>query len=221
MDRPLTTGDTIELVVSSDMQAMGLPARLDHYLAERMAGLSRARIQKLIEDGLVTVDNSMAKASMRLKGGELVKVTIPPAQPLELTAEDLPVELVFEDEFVAVVNKPAGMITHPGAGVSSGTLVNAILHRIGRTLTGVSGTLRPGIVHRLDKDTSGLLVIAKNDQALHHLQREIKLHKAKRCYIALVEGVVPDDEGTVNQPIARHPQRRKEMAVVPAGKMNG
>ncbi|HEY9784231.1 MAG TPA: RluA family pseudouridine synthase [Candidatus Obscuribacterales bacterium] len=217
-----TAGDTIQLIVSAEEErekgGVSLPQRLDNYLAARLPNLSRARAQKLIESGFVLVDERPAKASHRLKGGEILKVTVPPPEPLELVAEDIPLSIVYQDADLAVVNKASGMVTHPGAGVSKGTLVNALLSHIGESLGGINGTLRPGIVHRLDKDTSGLLVIAKTDAALRHLQEEIKARKALRRYIALVEGVMMQDDGTISQPIGRHPTRRKEMWVVPNGR---
>lgn len=212
---------TVELVVDEEESGAeygGTAPRLDQYLAHHLKDASRQRVKKLIDEGDVLVDGKRGKASTRLKGGETISITIPEPEPLDLVAEDLPVELVFEDEWLAVVNKPSGMVTHPGAGITKGTLVNALLHKIGESLSGISGTLRPGIVHRLDKDTSGLLVVAKNEAAVHHLQGEIKSRKAKRIYYALLEGGPSENAGTVSQPIGRHPVRRKEMAIVDNGR---
>ncbi len=195
-----------------------LPARLDHYLLTRLPGVSRSRIQQLIDDKKVLVNGKSFKPGQKVKGGEQVTVVIDAPEPLALQAEDIEVEIVFEDEELVVVNKRAGMITHPGAGVFTGTLVNALLSRIGSSLKGINGTLRPGIVHRLDKDTSGLLVVAKSEKALHHLQKEIKERKARRVYFAVVEGVVETNDGTINLPIGRHPTKRKEMWVVENGR---
>lgn len=207
----------IELTVELS-ETGGSGTRLDQYLASALADFSRSRIQKLIEEGSVLVDGKPEKASLRLKGGESIEVSVGEPEPLDVVPEDLPIEIVYQDENLAVVNKPAGMVTHPGAGINRGTLVNALLFRIGDSLAGISGTLRPGIVHRLDKDTSGLIVVAKNDRALIHLQKEIKARKAKRIYYALVEGVMKEDSGTIDRPVGRHPTRRQEMWVVENGR---
>lgn len=213
--------EVIELVVaqhaSADTRKSDL-VRLDQFLSQNLDGLSRSRVQQLIEDGLVLVNGDTAKANLRLRGGESVSVQIPPAVELDVQPENIPLSIVFEDEFVIVVNKPAGMTTHPGAGVVSGTLVNALLFHCKGSLSGISGTLRPGIVHRLDKDTTGLLVVAKNDLAHHNLAQQIKERSVGRLYQALVEGVVADASGTIDKPIGRHPVRRKEMAVVENGR---
>lgn len=195
-----------------------LPARLDHYLLSRMPGWSRSRIQQLIDEGKVLVNGKTFKPGQKVKGAEVLTIAIDAPQPLMLEAEDIPVEIVYEDDELVVVNKSAGMVTHPGAGVYKGTLVNALLSRIGSSLKGINGTLRPGIVHRLDKDTSGLLVVAKSETALHHLQNEIKERKALRSYMAVVEGNVEQDKGTIDLPVGRHPNKRKEMWVVENGR---
>lgn len=195
-----------------------LPARLDHYLLARMPGWSRSRIQQLIDEGKVLVNGKTFKPGQKVKGGEELTIAIDAPQPLILEPEDIAVEIIYEDEELVVVNKRAGMVTHPGAGVYTGTLVNALLSRIGPSLKGINGTLRPGIVHRLDKDTSGLLVVAKSQTALHHLQKEIKERKALRSYLAVVEGNVESDSGTIDLPIGRHPNKRKEMWVVENGR---
>ncbi len=195
-----------------------LPARLDQYLQTRLPGVSRSRIQQLIDEKKVLVNGKSFKPGQKVKGGEELTVVIDAPEPLALAAEDIPVDIIFEDDELVVVNKKAGMVTHPGAGIYTGTLVNALLSRIGASLKGINGTLRPGIVHRLDKDTSGLLVVAKSEAALHHLQKEIKERKALRVYYAVVEGVVETDRGTINLPIGRHPVKRKEMWVVDNGR---
>lgn len=195
-----------------------LPARLDQYLQTRLPGMSRSRIQQLIDEKKVLVNGKSFKPGQKVKGGEELTVVIDAPEPLALVAEDIPVDIVFEDDELVVVNKKAGMVTHPGAGVYTGTLVNALLSRIGASLKGINGTLRPGIVHRLDKDTSGLLVVAKSEKALHHLQKEIKERKALRVYYAVAEGIIESDKGTINLPIGRHPAKRKEMWVVDNGR---
>lgn len=202
---------------AADAEAAGM--RLDHFLTRNMPDLSRARIQNLIEAGLVEVnERGASKTGQKLKGGESVTVNVPPAEPLAVTPENIELNVVYDDDSLAVIDKPAGMVTHPGAGVTSGTLVNALLYRMGDSLSGISGVARPGIVHRLDKETSGLIVIAKDDRAHHSLAEQIKSKTARRNYIALVEGVMKDDRGTVDKPIGRHPTRRKQMAVVASGR---
>jgi 23S rRNA pseudouridine1911/1915/1917 synthase len=194
------------------------PPRLDSYLAAHLPELSRNRIQKLIEGENILVDGKPAKMSHRLRDGERIQVTMPPPQILDVVAEDIPIDIVFEDDCMAVINKPTGMVTHPGAGVQTGTLVNALLHHMRGTLSGIGGAVRPGIVHRLDKETSGLLVIAKDDQAHRHLSEQIKSKTAKRTYLALLAGNLEHDDGTVDKPIGRHPTQRKQMAIVENGR---
>lgn len=181
-------------------------ARLDQFVVARAPELSRARAQALIETGAVTVDGRSARASLRLKGAEQVEVAIPPPQPAEPEAEAIPLAVVYEDASLLVVDKPAGMVVHPGAGHHGGTLVNALLHHV-KDLGGVGGTLRPGIVHRLDKDTSGLLVIAKNDATLRALQAAFKSREVEKTYLALVWGQ-PPEAGTFRTTHARHPTQR-------------
>ncbi len=187
-------------------------------MADALPDLSRTRIQKLIDDGMVLVEKQKAKSSLKLKGAERITVIIPDPEPVELLAEALPLKIVYEDDYLAVIDKPAGMITHPGAGVNKGTLVNALLHHMQNSLSGISGELRPGIVHRLDKDTSGLLVIAKDDKTHRHLAEQIKTKSARRVYTALVEGVLSSNEGTINKPIGRHTTNRKAMTISEKGR---
>lgn len=220
-NEPFEPFEVIELVVAQHASAETKRSelvRLDQFLSQNLDGLSRSRVQQLIEDGLVLVNGNNAKANLRLRGGESVSVQIPPAVELDVQPENIPLSVVYEDEYVIVVNKPAGMTTHPGAGVVSGTLVNALLFHCKGSLSGISGTLRPGIVHRLDKDTTGLLVVAKNDLAHQNLVQQIKQRSVGRLYQALVEGTVENDSGTIDKPIGRHPVRRKEMAVVDNGR---
>jgi 23S rRNA pseudouridine1911/1915/1917 synthase len=190
--------------------------RLDQFLVNKLAHVSRARVQEVIAENKVTVSGATPKASLRLKGGERVEV-LGPAQPppLRAIAEDIPLELAYEDEDLAVVNKPAGMMVHAGAGATEdarnrGTLVNALLHRFGK-LSAVGGELRPGIVHRLDRDTSGLIVIAKNDQVHRKLAEQFAERKVKKTYLALVHGWVETDKGTIRRKISRDPVRRNRM----------
>lgn len=180
--------------------------RLDQVLAERVAELSRSRVQALISEGAVTVAGAPAKASQRLRGGERLEVVLPAPVAAEPEPEAIPLSVLHEDRDLLVVDKPAGMVVHPGAGHRSGTLVNALLHHV-TDLGGVGGTLRPGLVHRLDKDTSGLLVIAKHDASLRALQAAFKSREVEKTYLALVLGQ-PPDEGSFRTTHARHPTQR-------------
>ena len=187
--------------------------RLDVFLALESKSLTRSYVQKLITNGLVSVNGSPAKPSYRVKEGDIVILRLPPPEGLELRPEPIPLDICYEDGDVVVVNKPRGMVVHPGAGNFSGTLVNALLYHC-RDLSGINGVLRPGIVHRLDKFTSGLLVVAKNDASHLELARQLKERKVKRRYIALVHGRVKNQCGTVDAPIGRDPKNRQKMAVV-------
>ncbi len=192
--------------------------RLDHFLVEALPQYSRARLQGLIEDGLVRVNGKAAgKSGLKLEQGDDVEVRIPPAAPSGLVGEDIPLDIVFEDEDVVVINKPAGMVVHPAAGHATGTLVNAVLG-YDPEMEGIGGEDRPGIVHRLDKETSGLILIAKNDRAHQWLQDQFRLRKVVKTYIALVDGKPPTPSGRVEAAIGRDPSHRKQMAIVPAGK---
>jgi 23S rRNA pseudouridine1911/1915/1917 synthase len=194
------------------------PQRIDKFLAARLPELSRSRLQSLIKDGLVTVDGEKAR-----KGGQLVNlnntvaITIPPKIQSELTPEEYPLDIIFENEDLLVINKPPGMVVHPSAGHSSGTLVHAVLAHA-PDIEGVGGESRPGVVHRLDKDTSGLILMAKNDFAHRWLQNQFKTHQVIKTYHALVDGKPPTGQGRVEAPIGRDPAQRKKMAIVSAGK---
>jgi 23S rRNA pseudouridine1911/1915/1917 synthase len=188
-------------------------ARLDAYLAaQEELGLSRSRIKGLIEEGHVTLNGAVPKAKASVKSGDQVAVHVPDPVLVDVVAEDLPLDVVYEDEDVMVVNKARGMVVHPAAGHWSGTLVNALLDKVD-DLEGIGGEIRPGIVHRLDKDTTGLLVIAKNDRAMAALQDQIRVHAARRIYWALVHGNTMPETGRIEAPIGRHPGDRKKMAV--------
>ena len=179
--------------------------------------LSRSQIQRLIKEAYVTVEGRVAKPSTRLEPGDHVIVRLPPPQPTALVAEAIPLDIVYEDADILVVNKPAGMVVHPAHGHASGTLVNAVLAHCPE-LEGVGGEQRPGIVHRLDKDTSGLIVIAKNDRAHRELQRQFKAREVTKAYLALVEGRVSPQRGIIEAPIGRDPVHRQRMAVVRNGR---
>jgi len=190
--------------------------RLDQFLAARLESVSRARVQEMIAEGKVLVNDAPAKASLKLRGGERITVLGEASRaPLKAVAEEIPLDIVYEDDDLAVINKPAGMMVHAGAGASDdarnrGTLVNALLHHLG-SLSGVGGALRPGIVHRLDKETSGLIVVAKNDDAHRKLSAQFAAREVKKKYVALVHGWVRKDSGTLAQSISRDPVRRMKM----------
>jgi 23S rRNA pseudouridine1911/1915/1917 synthase len=192
--------------------------RLDQYLTAKLPQFSRAHIQKLIAQGMVLLDGRAGKASHRLKAGQMISVNVPPVKNLAIKAEQIPLKILYEDKHLAVIDKPAGMVTHPGAGKESGTLVHALLHHMQGSLSGIGGVLRPGIVHRLDKDTSGLMVVAKDDLTHRQLARQIQTKIAKRTYLALLEGDLKKDSGSIQAPIGRHPTKRTKMAVVAHGK---
>ena len=192
--------------------------RLDSFLADSLPELTRSAAQRLIEAGRVTVDGSTARKSCRLLGGEAVAVDLPAPEPMDAQPQDIPLDVVYEDGDVIVVNKPAGLVVHPAPGHPDGTLVNALLHHCGGSLSGVGGQLRPGIVHRIDRDTSGLIIAAKNDAAHQALAAQLADHTLARTYEAVVVGSLREDRGTVDAPIGRCPSDRKKMAVVPNGK---
>jgi 23S rRNA pseudouridine1911/1915/1917 synthase len=206
--------ETFPILISVTSEDTG--NRLDQFLAARLESVSRARVQEMIAAGQVLVNDAPAKASLKLRGGERISV-LGEAQraPLKAVAEEIPLDIVYEDDDLAVINKPAGMMVHAGAGASDdarnrGTLVNALLHHLG-SLSGVGGELRPGIVHRLDKETSGLIVVAKNDDAHRKLSAQFAAREVKKKYVALVHGWVKKDSGTLAQSISRDRVRRTRM----------
>lgn len=192
--------------------------RLDSYISDNMDKISRSFAQKLIENQQVTINGKNEKASYKVCAGDNIQVDVPEAQGTKLKAQDIPVDVVYEDKDIIVVNKPKGMVVHPANGNPDGTLVNAILAMCKDSLSGIGGEIRPGIVHRLDKDTSGLLIIAKNDEAHVKMSKQIQDRLVTKKYIALVKGVVKDDEATIDMPIARSKVDRKKMAVDKDGK---
>ena len=187
--------------------------RFDKFLADADIGLSRSAAVALIESGAAEVNGKFADKKLKLNAGDRIVVRIPGPVPYEAKAENIPLDIIYEDSDLLVVNKPKGMVVHPAAGNYEGTLVNALLYHCGDSLSGINGVLRPGIVHRIDKDTSGLLIVAKNDISHKHLAEQIKAHSFTREYEAVVFGQLKDDEGTVNAPIGRHPIDRKKMCV--------
>lgn len=191
--------------------------RLDVFLSRYFEDKSRSYLQNLIEEGNVTVNEKLKKSNYKLKSGEKVDILIPEPVGLDVEPEDISLDIVYEDNDVIVINKPQGMVVHPAAGVYSGTLVNALLSHC-KDLSGINGVARPGIVHRIDKDTSGVLVVAKNDNSHNRLAEQFKDHSMTRSYIALVEGILKKDEGTVDAPLGRHPIERIKIAVVKDGR---
>ena len=192
--------------------------RLDAYLAENIDELTRSAAANLIEAGAVLVDGKTAAKSYKISGGETVEVTLPEPTAIDAVPQDIPLDVVYEDSDVIVVNKPSGMVVHPAPGHADGTLVNALLYHCGESLSGIGGALRPGIVHRIDRDTSGLIIAAKNDAAHQSLTAQLSDHTLGRTYECIVTGNLREDAGTVDAPIARHPTDRKKMAVVSGGR---
>ena len=192
--------------------------RLDTYISSKYENLSRTMIQKLIEDGNVLVNDKPKKISYKIKMGDNIKIYFPEAKEVDIKPQEIPLEIIYEDNDIIVVNKPKGLVVHPANGNPDGTLVNAIMALCKNSLSGIGGEIRPGIVHRLDKDTSGLLIVAKNDLAHINLSNQIKEKQVKKIYIALVRGIIKEDYATINMPIGRSTVDRKKMAVRKDGK---
>lgn len=193
--------------------------RLDVFLAEKLAPMTRSHIQKLIKDGMVSVGGTPARGSRRLLEGELIEAEIPEPKDSEILPEEIPLDILYEDDDVILINKPKGLVVHPAAGHEEGTLVNALIHHCRGGLSGINGVLRPGIVHRIDRDTTGVMIACKNDLAHNSIAEQLKEHSSTRRYRALVSGVLKEDEGTVDAPIGRDPLNRKKMkSGVPNGK---
>ncbi len=201
-----------------EVEASSAGDRLDRWLAEQLPELSRSRIQKLIEQEQVQVNGQVCTAKkLEVQVGDCIQLHIPAAIPLELQPQDIPLDILYEDEHLLIINKPVGLVVHPAPGHPDGTLVNALLAHC-PNLSGIGGVQRPGIVHRLDKDTSGAIAVAKTDQAQQHLQAQLKAKTARREYLAIVYGAPVRTSGTIDLPIGRHPVDRKKMAVVPEEK---
>ena len=192
--------------------------RIDAYLSTKIETASRVTIQRLIEEGKILVNNKKTKASYKIQENDKISVEIPEPKQIELKAQNIPIEIIYEDSDIIVVNKPKGMVVHPANGNPDGTLVNAIMAICKDSLSGIGGEIRPGIVHRIDKDTSGLLIVAKNDNAHVKMSEQIKNHEVKKTYIALVRGVFKENEATIDMPIGRSTSDRKKMAVNKNGK---
>lgn len=192
--------------------------RLDTYIPSVDTNITRTSAQRLIEDGNILVNGKNAKVSYKIQENDKISVEIPEPKQIELKAQDIPIEIVYEDSDIIVVNKPKGMVVHPANGNPDGTLVNAIMAICKDSLSGIGGEIRPGIVHRIDKDTSGLLIVAKNDNAHVKMSEQIKNHEVKKTYIALVRGVFKENEATIDMPIGRSTSDRKKMAINKNGK---
>lgn len=194
--------------------------RIDRYISDNIAELTRSAVQGLLEKGNILVNGKKVSKSCKLKGGEELSVELPEPQPMDAAPEDIPLDIVYEDSDLLVVNKPKGMVVHPAHGNYTGTLVNALLHHCGDSLSGINGVIRPGIVHRIDKNTSGLLIVAKNDAAHLHLAEQIKVHSFTREYEAVASGFFKETSGTIDAPIGRHKTDRKKMCVTQENSRN-
>jgi len=208
----------------SETVTLNIPAeasgtRADKYISDNIA-LTRSAVQSLMEKGMILADGKPAAKNMKLRGGETFTVDIPDPEPMDAVPEDIPLDIVYEDGDLLVVNKSKGMVVHPAHGNYTGTLVNALLHHCGDSLSGINGVIRPGIVHRIDKNTSGLLIVAKNDAAHLKLAEQIKVHSFTREYEAVVTGVMKEQSGTVDAPIGRHKTDRKKMCVTSENSRN-
>jgi 23S rRNA pseudouridine1911/1915/1917 synthase len=202
-------------VTEFNLQVTEKSERLDRYLAQELPDLSRSRIQQLIEQGKVQLNGQICTSKkITLKNGDRINLEIPEVQPLEIQAEDIPLDILYEDDQLLILNKPAGLVVHPAPGHPDGTLVNALLAHC-PNLPGIGGVQRPGIVHRLDKDTTGAIAIAKTDIAYQHLQAQLQAKTARREYLGIVYGAPKTESGIIDLPIGRHPQDRKKMAIVP------
>ena len=192
--------------------------RLDQFLAEQLEELTRSAAQRLAEEEHVLLNGKPLKKNYKMTGCETLEVHLPDPEPIDAVPQNIPLDIAYEDEDLLVINKPKGMVVHPAPGNPDGTVVNAVLYHCGESLSGIGGAFRPGIVHRIDKDTSGLLIIAKNDRAHLYLSEQLKDHTLARTYEAVVIGGLKEDKGMVNAPIGRSPKDRKKMAIVPDGR---
>ena len=191
--------------------------RIDKYLTKHLENMSRSKIQKLIADGDILVNEQTIKANYKLQNKDRITISIPEPEPVDVIAENIALDILYKDRDIVLVNKPQGMVVHPAPGNRTGTLVNALLYHID-DLSGINGEIRPGIVHRLDKDTSGILIVAKNDEAHVHLSKQLEERTMKRKYRTLVHGVLPHEQGTIDAPIGRDPNNRQEFTVITGGK---
>lgn len=205
-----------EIVLICDAGMAGI--RIDKIISENTDGISRSYAARLIEEGTVTVNGKGVKTSYKTAVGDEINISLPAPKNLEIKAQDIPLDIVFEDEYLLVINKPCDMVVHPSAGHEEGTLVNALMSHCGENLSTINGVIRPGIVHRIDRDTTGLLVVAKGDMAHENLSEQLKARTLKRRYFAIVHNNITEDRGTVSAPIGRSPSDRKKMAVVKDGR---
>lgn len=205
-----------EIIIKAETEHKGV--RLDKFIQDECEDISRSFAQKLCEDGRVRVDEKPCAKNYKLRGGETFVIDMPQVTEIEVMPENIPLDVVYEDGDVIVINKPQGMVVHPAPGNYSGTLVNALMYRCGNELSAINGVIRPGIVHRIDKDTSGLIIAAKNNDAHIKLSSQLKDRKALRKYVALVNGNIKEDGGTINKPIARSVKDRKKMAAAIGGR---
>lgn len=187
--------------------------RIDKFVSDAFPDLSRSYIQKLIKEGLITVNNKAVKSNYKVNSEDILEIMEPEPSIPDIIAENIPLEILYEDADILIINKPKGMVVHPSAGHYSGTLVNALMYYCKDDLSGINGVLRPGIVHRIDMDTTGSLLVCKNDFAHNHIAEQLKVHSITRIYHAIVHGVLKEDEGTINAPIGRHPIDRKKMSI--------
>ena len=191
----------------------GAGSRIDRYLSEQVSEMSRAHLQKLLKDGGVTVNDRPVKSSYKVVEGDRIQLDIPEAVEPEIVPEEMDLDILYEDKDIILINKPKGMVVHPAAGHATGTLVNGLMAHCRGDLSGINGVMRPGIVHRIDMDTTGVLIVCKNDKAHNAIAEQLKVHSITRKYYAIVHGVVKEDEGTVHAPIGRHPVDRKKMSI--------
>lgn len=206
------------MIKKIQVKAINEKIRLDAYISKEIEDLSRSMIQKLLEEDKINVNGKIEKPSYKVQEGDIIEVSIEEPKEVKIEAQDIPLDIIYEDNDILVVNKQKGLVVHPANGNPDGTLVNAIMAHCKDSLSGIGGELRPGIVHRLDKDTSGLLIIAKNDKAHIQVSEQIKNREVKKTYIALVRGTIAEDEATINMPIGRNTKDRKKMAVTKNGK---
>lgn len=212
--------EAAEEVITLEISAEEAGIRLDKILGENLPDFTRSALQKLMEQGNVTCKGKALAKNYKARAGDVITVIIPPPENMDTLPEDIPLDIIYEDDDLLVVNKPKGMVVHPAPGNYTGTLVNALLHHCGDSLSGINGVIRPGIVHRIDKDTSGLLIVAKNDASHRHLAAQIKEHSFTRIYESVVYGNLKEDTGTVEAPIGRHPTDRKKMCVTEKNSRN-
>ena len=208
--------ELLESTFSKVVDAADVGTRLDRFVAATGI-VTRSAVEKMIDSGALTVNGAMSNKNYRLRLGDVVELQLPDPEPSEIVPQDIPLDILYEDDDLLVVNKPCGMVVHPAAGNPDGTLVNALLYHCGASLSGIGGVIRPGIVHRIDKDTSGLLVVAKNDATHQGLSEQLKGHHINRIYFAIAIGNFREDEGVIDAPIGRHPVDRKRMAVIRNG----